>query len=96
MVYAKKDFAMTKSPFTNKPQSLFVTGGNGLVGVMSTAEVLTANGWEKFSPSLPVTINMHCMVLLNSTTAMVVGGSQNNFISANTYLISDDKKVESN
>ncbi len=45
MVYARKDFAMTKSPFTNKPQSLFVTGGNGLVGVMSTAEILTANGW---------------------------------------------------
>jgi hypothetical protein len=94
MVYAKKDFAMTKSPFTNKSQSLFVTGGYGLNGYTSAAEILTENGWKEFSPSLPVTISLHCMVRLNSKTAMVVGGVQNNYVSANTYLISDDEKVE--
>ncbi len=94
MVHAKYGFAMSKSPFTNKPQSLFATGGNGLTGVMSTAEILTENGWEEFSPSLPVTITQHCMLLINSTTAMVVGGNQNSSVSANTYLISNDKKVK--
>jgi hypothetical protein len=93
MVNGKFQFAMTKSPFTNKPQSLFVTGGNGLGGGMSTAEILTENSWEEFKPSLPVSIFLHCMVLLNSTTAMVVGGNQNTFVLANTFLISD-KKVE--
>ncbi len=96
MVYAKFIFAMTKSPFTNKPQSLFVTGGNSHGKSISTAEILTENGWEEFSPSLPVTISQHCMVLLNSTTAMVVGGQQNTIVSADTYLISDDKKVKFN
>ncbi len=94
MINAKNNFAMTKSPFTYKPQSLFVTGGWGSAGAISTAEILTENGWEEFSPSLPVTIYLHCMALLNSTTAMVVGGQQDKLISANTYLISDDKKVE--
>jgi hypothetical protein len=93
MVYAKNHFAMTKSPFTNKPQSLFVTGGSNSGGGLSTAEILTDNGWEVFSPSLPVTVYLHCMVLLNSTTAMMVGGIQNGAVSAKTYLISDDKKV---
>jgi hypothetical protein len=93
MVYAKNQLAMTKSPFTNKPQYLFVTGGSNSGGALSTAEILTDNGWELFSPSLPVTVYLHCMVLLNSTAAMVVGGIQNGGVSANTYLITDDKKV---
>ncbi len=94
MLNAKNNFAMTKSPFTFKPQSLLVIGGMSSAGPISTAEILTENGWEEFSPSLPVTIYLHCMVLLNSTTAMVVGGNQNSSVSANTFLISDDKKVE--
>jgi hypothetical protein len=95
MIYAKYHFGMAKSPFTfSEPQTLFVTGGIGPRGHTSTAEILTENGWEEFSPSLPVTICLHYMVLLNSTTAMVVGGLQNTVASADTYLISDDKKVE--
>jgi hypothetical protein len=94
MVYAKFQFAMTKSPFTNKPQSLFVTGGWGSSGAISSAEILTENGWEEFFPSFPANIKSHCMVLLNSTTVIVVGGVQNTFVSADTYLISDDKKVK--
>jgi hypothetical protein len=97
MINAMNHFAMTKSPFTNKPQSLFVTGGSisGYSnGVLSSAEILTNNGWEVFSPSLPVTVYLHCMVLLNSTTAMVVGGIQNGAVSAKTYLIGDNKKIK--
>ena len=93
MAYAKNHLAITKSPFTNKPQSLFVTGGSNSGGGLSSAEILTDNGWEVFTPSLPVTIFVHCMLLLNSTAAMVVGGTQNGVVSANTYLISNDKKV---
>jgi hypothetical protein len=93
MMYAKHQTAMTKSPFTNKPQSLFVTGGWGPSGAMPYAEILTKNGWEVFTPSFPVSVHLHCMVLMNSTTAMVVGGVQNTVVSANTYMISDDKKV---
>jgi hypothetical protein len=93
MINAREKGAMTKSPFTNKPQSLFVTGGDGLGGAFSFAEILTENGWEEFNPPLPVTMWQHCMVLLNSTTVMVAGGVQGSAVLANTYMISDDNKV---
>ena len=96
MVYAKHFAAMTQSPFTDKPQYLFVTGGAGSSSDLSIAEILTDNGWELFSPSLPVAIYRHCMVLANSTSALVIGGQQNGISSAQTYLISDSRKVKSN
>ena len=96
MVYAKHLAAMTQSPFTNKPQSLFVTGGIGPSGDLSITEILTDNGREVFSPSLPVAIYRHCMVLMNSTAALVIGGLQNGLNSAQTFLISDSRKVKCN
>ena len=94
MVSAKYQAAISKSPFSNKPQSLFVTGGYGPTAAIPFAEILTDNGWEEFTPSFPVDVHLHCMVLRNSTTAMVVGGVHNAVISKNTYMISDDKKVK--
>jgi hypothetical protein len=96
MVQAINHFAMTKSPFTNKPQSLFVTGGADNSWSYANAEILTDSGWEVFSPSFPVPVYEHCMVLVNSTTVMVAGGIQNGLTSADTYLISDNKKVTMN
>ncbi len=40
--------------------------------------MLTEEGWKSNIPSLPVTISGHCMVTLNSTTVMAIGGWQNN------------------
>ena len=94
MVFGKYHAAMTLSPFTDKPQYMFVTGGYSPSGRLSVSEILTDNGWEEFSPSLPVDIVRHCMVLLNSTAALVIGGLQNGGYSTNTYLISDSKKVK--
>ena len=94
MVYAKHHAAMTVSPFTDKPQYLFVTGGYSPSGRLSVVEILTDNGWEEFSPSLPVDIYQHCMVLMNSTAALVISGLQNGGYSAQTYLISDSRKVK--
>ncbi len=63
---------------------LLVTGGVGL-GILNRAEILTENGWESNIPSLGVTIYDHCMVTVNSTTVMVIGGIQNNQISGKTF-----------
>ena len=93
MVYAKHFAAMTQSPFTDKPQYLFVTGGSGSRSDLSIAEILTDNGWELFSPSLPVAIYRHCMVLANSTSALVIGGYQSGPISSKTYFITNNQKV---
>jgi N-acetylneuraminic acid mutarotase len=47
--------------------------------------MLTEEGWERNIPSLPVTISGHCMVTVNSTTVMVIGGYQNDTISGKTF-----------
>ncbi len=56
-----------------KDGKLLVTGGG------NDAEMLTEEGWESNIPYLPVAIvDAHCMVTINSTTVMVIGGRQNN------------------
>jgi hypothetical protein len=63
---------------------LLVTGGvNG--SDLNSAEMLTEEGWERNIPSLPVTIFAHCMVTVNSTTVMAIGGVQNNQYSGKTF-----------
>jgi len=50
-------------------------------------EILTKDGWEQFLPSLPVSSSENCMVLLNSTTVILIGGSQDGHsYSRDTYL----------
>ncbi len=64
---------------------LLVTGGKNGSHYISSAEMLTDVGWESNIPSLPVTINGHCMVTVNSTTVMVIGGIQNSQSSGKTF-----------
>ncbi len=65
---------------------ILVTGGFGGSGsILNSAEMLTEEGWENNIPSLPVTIAAHCMVTINSTTVMVIGGWQNDLISRKTF-----------
>jgi hypothetical protein len=59
---------------------LLVTGGfygNFDFDYLNSAEMLTEEGWESYIPALPVTIYRHCMVTVNSTTVMVIGGYHN-------------------
>jgi hypothetical protein len=65
---------------------LLVTGGFDESGSnLKSAEMLTEEGWESNIPSLPVTINGHCMITVNSTTVMVIGGIQNRQTSGMTF-----------
>ena len=63
---------------------LLVTGGNNGY-VLNIAEMLTEEGWESNIPSLPVTVYAHCMVTLNSTTVMSIGGVHNGTFSKKTF-----------
>jgi hypothetical protein len=66
---------------------LLVTGGeDGSFHSLNSAEMLTERGWESNIPSLPVIINGHCMVTVNSTTVMVIGGYQNGPTSGKTFF----------
>jgi hypothetical protein len=66
---------------------LLVTGGfDGSGSSLKSAEMLTEEGWESNIPSLPVTIQGHCMVTVNSATVMVIGGIQNGFSGKTFYF----------
>ncbi len=63
-----------------KDGKLLVSGGlDDSDSDLNSAEMLTEEGWESNLPSLPVTIADHCMVALNSTTVMVIGGRKNGY-----------------
>ncbi len=65
---------------------LLVTGGGDGSGFdLKSAEMLTEEGWESNIPSLPVTIRNHCMVTVNSTTVIAIGGIQNGRYSGKTF-----------
>jgi hypothetical protein len=70
-----------------KDGQLLVTGGDDGSAFLSSnsAEMLTEEGWESNILSLPVIINGHCMVTVNSTTVMVIGGVQNGQYSGKTF-----------
>jgi len=56
-------------------------------GFLNSVEILAKDGWQQIENNLPVAISESCMVLLNSTTAFLIGGKQNKCIySSNTYL----------
>ena len=86
--------AAAPSPFSNASILFLVIGGeNPLISsqTFNSAEILTTQGWEMFSPSLPVNISGHCMVTFSSIT-MVIGGNQNGQISKNSFIITDTDK----
>jgi hypothetical protein len=65
---------------------LLVTGGvDGSGSHLNSTEMLTEEGWESNMPSLPVTRSGHCMVTVNSTTVMAIGGWQNGQTSGKTF-----------
>jgi hypothetical protein len=67
---------------------LFVTGGLNGTNYLSSSEILTEQGWQAKVPSLPITFGYHCMVEVNSTTLLVIGGIQNGQRSAKTFYLS--------
>jgi hypothetical protein len=81
--------AVSPSPYPSNDQKLFVTGGRNT----NTVKVLTDQGWKTLPQSLPAKVTGHCSVLVNSTTVMVIGGSQNNSISSKTYSFNTETEI---
>ena len=46
---------------------------------------LTDRGWESFSPNLPFALTKHCMVVINSTSLLIIGGHNGQTDISNTY-----------
>ena len=73
-------------------RKLLVTGGYNGSEDLNTAEMFSEVGWESNIPSLPVTIFDHCMVTINSSTVLVIGGSQNQITSRKTFFFTLGKE----
>ncbi len=85
MIQPNRSFAASSiSPYENT--SLMVTGGEISYPVLTNlAEIITPSGWVQI-PSLPIPIVHHCMVTINATTVMVIGGYNKMFpFSASSY-----------
>jgi hypothetical protein len=82
--------AVSRSPFPESNHKLFVSGGyifDTNETLTNTAEILTEDGWQFVTPSVPVGIAEHCMALINSTAAIVIGGRQgSSFQTVNSYI----------
>jgi hypothetical protein len=59
---------------------------------MNSAEMLTEKGWDSNIPVLPVSIAYHCIVLVNATTVMVIGGHQNYEDSGKTFYFNTEEQ----
>jgi hypothetical protein len=80
-----------------KDDKLLVTGGlNASFAYLNSAEMLTEEGWESNIPSLPVTISGHCMLTVNSTTVMAIGGAQNGSLSGGTFYFTFGEETWTN
>ena len=85
--------AISGFPNLNGPYKHILTGGYNFnpdlsQNELSSNEALTGNGWKTVLPPLPVTMMAHCMVTINSTFVMVVGGRQNGVdFSSRTFLL---------
>jgi hypothetical protein len=65
------------SPFANKSHHLVSSGGHSGQVAFNRMDVLTQQGWEGLT-ALPEAIHVHCMLLVNSTTLMTIGGVNGN------------------
>jgi hypothetical protein len=64
---------------------LMVTGGNNITIYLNSSEIYGEEKWESKVPALPVTFYAHCLVTVNSTTVIAIGGKQNERTSGKTY-----------
>ena len=69
-------------------------GGEYDESSQSTANFLTKEGVERVLPNFPHYISYHCLVFLNSTTVMAIGGYQaEEFFSNKTYFLNTNNPV---
>ena len=90
---AKMYMPIIKAPFKNASRLFMMSGGYFSGTSVNTVEILTTNGWEIFTPSLPSAFHGHCMVSLPTFAAMQIGGTAGATIVGVTYIITNDKPV---
>ena len=84
-----------QSPYRSEGHSLFVTGGYSETHSHETNTSESFNGefWEEIYPNLNISLYGQCVVLLNYTTVMVIGGFERESEYSNaTFLYNTEHK----
>jgi len=88
--------SFSPSPFSNS-DTLFVAGGQNEIGALNSGEIFKNDSWHALNSALPVYVSNHCMVLVNSTTVLLIGGQQNgNGHSSETYFLNAEDETWTN
>ena len=83
--------ALSNGNWFNQQRRHLVTGTYGGSSDAATGEILTENGWQMLNISLPYKIYEHCSVMMNSSTALVIGGYSINAPINKTFFINLDE-----
>ncbi len=79
--------AIAPSPFTNKSHYFILSGGwSQSSSYLNTVDAFKETEWERLPSHLPTVMHHHCMVLMNSTTIITVGGHNGNYLKE-TYIL---------
>lgn len=77
--------AMTQSPFPSEGSSFILTGGENTSQPLDSSEILIDNSWQLSTSHLPLPMICHCMIQINFTTVMTIGGSNSSYLQE-TYI----------
>ena len=59
-----------------------------------SAEILTSDGWKIMGHGLPLGVDSHCMVLVDQSNVMAIGGMMElNLFSNKTFIFNFDTKL---
>ena len=84
--------AIAPLPYLSDGFSAAVTGGTNGNKSLNTFETLNQNLWHQSLIQMPQGVQQHCMVQINRTTIIVIGGGFNNTFHNETYLFNSDNE----
>ena len=84
---------ISKNKYSNNSLQIgIVSGGyNTEVGPLDTIEIRTSDGWISMNTTIPTTVYSHCMLYLNESTLILIGGVQLGYnYSPKTFFLTND------
>ena len=89
MTEKRRHASIAPSPYPTKDFSVIVTGGYDGSSNLDSSELWSQNAWHQMPAKLPMSNREHCVVQINLTTVMIIGGLNSSIIDA-TYLFNSE------
>ena len=88
----RRHAAIAPSPYPSDNFSVIVSGGYNGSDWLDTVEIWNQNAWHLSSTVMPVAINLHCMVQINLTTVMIIGGYNTTSL-VETFIFNSENEI---